>query len=259
MRRSAVGGTAALSEAEDLLTPDWHKALSEKQLVAYIRHAYIWRQSGATELESPSQTKRNPRWDGGQDAYGVKFTAVWPRIARMVRAVDADPGTWIAAHFSPCGIEKFVQTSGSFEAPDIIPSNLCGAQSEKIYNEYCSKFPKTTIDAYNAAGRAIALRLRSVEKLPVQMSLDERRLCVICDEGYVSAPPFIRQGFANAFNLPDAIARYCKPAAFEYEAKQRLYERVIPDFLPAWLISNQVLDTVKAIRTHWRRYEQLGR
>lgn len=259
MRRSAVGGIAAQSEAEELLTPDWHKALSEKQLIAYIRHSYIWRQSGALELSSGAQTKRNPRWDGGQDAYGVKFTAVWPRIARMVRAFDADPGAWIAAHFSPCGMEKFVQTGGAFEAPDIIPSNLCGKQSEQIYNEYCSKFPKTTIDAYNAAGRSIALRLKSLEKLSVPMSLDERRLCVVCDEGYVPASPFIRQGFANLFNLPEAISRYCRHAAFEYEAKQRLYARVIPEFIPDWLISTQLLDAVKAIRTHWRRYEQLDR
>lgn len=252
MKRSEAGGTTAADPT--LLTPDWHKALSEKQLMAYVRHSYIWRQSGATDLASREQSKTVPRWDGGQDAYGVKFSPVWPKIVRLIRAVDADPGIWVAAHFSPIAIRKYVTDNGSFEVPDVTPTNLCGKLSETIYHEYCSSFPKITIDGYNAAGRSIALRLRSLQRLNV--SEDDRHFCVICDEGYVTATPIVRQGFANAFNLPEAIARYVWPAALEYDAKQRLYDRVIPDFIPAWLISDQLLETVKTIRQHWRQYEQ---
>lgn len=254
MRRKEAGGTIAADDT--LLTPDWHKALSEKQLMAYVRHSYIWRQSGSTDLESREQVKKVPRWDGGQDAYGVKFTPVWPKIARMIRAVDADPGIWIAAHFSPIATRKYVTYGGSFEVPDVTPTNLCGKLSETIYNEYCSAFPKTVIDGYNTAGRSIALRLRSLQKMNIPE--DDKHFCVVCDEGYVTAAPIVRQGFANAFKLPQAIERYLWPAALEYEAKQRLYDRVIPDFIPAWLVSDQLLETVKTIRAHWRRYELEG-
>lgn len=250
MKRKEAGGTAT---AENLLSPDWHKGLSEKQLMAYIRHSYVWRQTGSTDRDSKEQTKTNPRWDGGQDAYGVKFTAVWPRIARMVRAVDADPGLWVAAHFSPSGYSKFITQAGSFEVPDVAPSNLCSKVSELVYNEYCSNFAKTTIDAYNTAGRSIALRLRSLQKLAI--SEEDRHFCVLCDEGYVTAAPFFRQGFANAFKLPEAIDRYLWPAALEFEAKQRLYDRIIPDFIPGWVVSEKLTETVTAIRAHWRRYE----
>lgn len=254
MKRNGAGG--AIAENDALLSPDWHKALSEKQLMAYVRHSYIWRQSGSTDLAGREQTKQIPKWDGGQDAYGVKFTPVWPKIVRMIRAVDADPGIWIAAHFSPIATRKYVTNIGSFEIPDVTPTNLCGKLSETIYHEYCSDFPKITIDGYNAAGRSIALRLRSLKKLNI--SDDDRHFCVICDEGYVAATPIVRQGFANAFNLPQGIERYLWPAALEYESKQALYDRIIPAFIPGWLLSAQLLETVKTIRAHWRRYEQLA-
>ena len=250
MQHNEAGETVVNSA---LYPPDWHKALSEKRLMAYVRHAYIWRSTGAVNKSSREQTKLNPRWDGGQDAYGVKFTAVWPRIARLIRALDADPGIWVAAHFSPSCYGKFLTQKGSFEVPDITPSNLCSKVSETIYNEYCSNFPKTAIDAYNTAGRSIALRLRSLQKLDISDA--DRNLCVLHDEGYVTATPFLRQGFANGLNVPDVIDSYLRPAAFDFESKQRLYERVIPEFMPAWLISDKLVEAVNAIRVHWSKYE----
>lgn len=238
---------------DSLLSADWHSALSDKQITAYTRHAYIWRHTGAVSSSSAAQTSKNPKWDGGTDSYGVKFTSVWPRVTRMIRAVGADPGIWIAAHFSPCGYAKFISGKGSFDLPDISPSNLCSSASEGIHQEYCSKFPQITTDAYNAAGRAITLRLRSAQKLKIPEA--DQFLCVLSDESHVAATPFLRQGFANVLDVPEVITRYLRPAALEFEAKQRLYEGVIPVYLPAWLISNQLIEVVKAIRTYWTKYE----
>jgi hypothetical protein len=241
-----------MPEHNALLTPDWHTTLTDKQVTAYMRHAYIWRQTGALSKTSPEQARKHPRWDGGTDAYGVKFTAVWPRITRMVRAVGADPGIWVAAHFSPCGYSKFINTKNSFDLPDIAPTFLCSSASEQIYTEYCSEFPRILVDAYNAAGRAISLRMRSLQKLNI--SEEDRYLCVLADESNVSASPFIRQGFANFMNVPDIVERYLRPAAFDFEAKQRLYETVIPRAMPAWLVSDKLMKLVGVIRKHWSQY-----
>jgi hypothetical protein len=246
MTHSEAGGTSDGLLKPILSSPDWYKALTPNQLMAYVRHAYIWRLSGNTQLDSPEQTKRLVRWDGGEDSFGCKFTPVWPRITKMIISAGADPGVWVAAHFSPVAIKKNISGLESFEVRDITPSQLCGKLSEKIYIEYCEYLPQALQLDYETAGRTINLRLKSLAKL--NLSKADQYECVICDEGYVTAPAFFRHGFATLFEATDAADKFLWPAAFEYEANQRLYSNVIN-----WCITDKLLSVVEEIRTHWRR------
>lgn len=245
MTRNEAGGTTD-GLLKSILSPDWYRELTPNQLMAYVRHAYIWRLSGNTRLDSPEQTKRLVRWDGGEDSFGCKFTPVWPRITKLIMSSGADPGTWVAAHFSPVAVKKYISGRESFEVRDISPSQLCGKLSEKIYVEYLEYLPQALQLDYETAGRTINLRLKSLAKL--NLSKTDQYECVICDEGYVTAPAFFRHGFATLFEANDAADKFLWPAAFEYEANQRLYANVAN-----WCITEKLLKVVEEIRTHWRR------
>ena len=245
MTLSEAGGTPS-SVLNPILSPDWYRELKPQQLMAYVRHSYIWRQSGNTALDSAEQTKKSVRWDGGVDSFGCKFTAVWPRIIKHITAVGADPGVWVAAHFSPIAVKKHIRGMESFEVRDVAPAQLCGKLSEQIYIEYCEYLPQALQLAYETAGRTINLRLKSLAKL--NLPKEDQYACVICDEGYVTASPFFRHGFATLFKTTEAADRYLWPAAFEYEANQRLYAHVAN-----WCVTENLKQAVAEIRTHWRR------
>lgn len=248
MTLSAVGEMH--DYATELLSPDWYKKLNKTQLAAYVRHAYIWRQNGAVDLESAQQKKRVTRWDGGEDSFGCKFTAVWPRIVKAIASYDANPGVWVAAHFSHIALAKRINGKASFDARDISPSELCSQDSHNIYADYCAQIPKLIREEYQIAGRTINLRLRSLERLNLEKA--DQYLCVICDEGYVTASPFFRHGFADIFKAHSAADRYLLPAAFDYEARQPLYDAAI-DGVCQWCITKQLTQTVVTIRSQWRR------
>lgn len=248
MTRNAAGETSKRSPS--LLTPDWYKQLAKPQLAAYIRHAYIWRTHGAAAFDNPLHKKRVSRWDGGEDSFGCKYTAVWPRVVNAVLAHGADPGLWVAAHFSIVGISKRTNTGASFDARDIAPAELCNKLSPGIYDDYCYSLPKILAEEYQLAGRTLNLRMRGLSRLNLEKS--DQYLCAICDEGYVSASPFFRHGFATLAQVPDAAARYLVPAAYDYESRQRAYDIALDAQDCRWCISPQLLDVVNRIRMQWR-------
>jgi hypothetical protein len=246
MTLSVVGETPKTVPPRPLLMPDWHKKLQPTQLLAYLRHAYIWRSRGTVNIESSDHTKKVARWDGGEDSFGCKFTPVWPRIAKMIESCGAFPGIWVAAHFSPVAMRKYVKVGESFEVRDVSPTNLCSKLSEQIYNEYCDFLPPILEQNLETAGRTMDLRLRSLAKLNISKA--DQYACVVCDEGYVTASPFFRHAFATLFKAEDAVEKYLWAAAFEYEANQALYAH-----LPDWCQTAKLLNAVEVIRTHWRR------
>lgn len=251
MRHNAAGETSEL--AHPLLAPDWYKQLDKTQLAAYVRHAYIWRTHGAATLESPLHKRKVSRWDGGEDSFGCKFTAVWPRIVNAIQAHQADPGLWVAAHFSVIGSGKRLNTGASFDARDIAPAELCGKLSTAIYDDYCQQLPKILADDYQIAGRSIRLRMRGLERLNIDKQ--DQYLCAICDEGYVTATPFFRHGFAALANVQEAADKYLMPAAYEYESKQRVYDGFLRSSDCEWCVTKQLLRVVTGIRQQWRKFK----
>lgn len=251
MTLNVVGETN--DQTRELLNPDWYKQLNKTQLAAYIRHAYVWRTHGIALLDHPLHRRKVSRWDGGEDSFGCKFTPVWPRIVNAILAHGANPGLWVAAHFSVVGQGKRLNTGASFDARDIAPAELCGKMSTAIYDDYCQQLPKVITDNYQLSGRSLRLRMRSLERLSIDKQ--DQYLCALCDEGYVTATPFFRHGFAALMNVPQAVAKYIAPAAYEYESKQRIYDAVVNSNDCAWCITEQLLKAVSNIREQWRKFK----
>lgn len=243
MKRNEAGA-AVLVETD--LTPNWHLQLDKHQLVAYLRYQFVRYYENEWDWDAPVHNRKRVAWDGGRDAYGVRRTAVWGKIADIVRDMKADPGLWVAAHFS--GVQYAKQVAQTHTVPDMRPSRLYSAQSPSIYEEYIQALPKMLQTAFNVAGATIANRIRGTQTL--NMSPEDQVFYVLCDEGYVSASPFFRHAFAHQLESPRGIERYLWHAAIDYEAQQRIYDTAVEP----WCITDALRAATLEIRKHWREF-----
>jgi hypothetical protein len=237
---------AGATVTETNLAPDWHLQLDNHQLAAYLRYQFIRHYENVLDWDDPAHNRRRTNWDGGKDAYGVRHTAVWSKIGRIVREMNADPGLWVAAHFS--GVQYAKQVAQTHTVPDMRPNRLCGAQSPSVYDGYIQALPKMLQTAFNVAGATIANRIRGTQTL--NMSPDDQVFYVLCDEGYVSASPFFRHAFAHQLESPRGVERYLWHAAIDYEAQQRIYDTAVEP----WCITAALRAATLEIRKHWRAF-----
>lgn len=237
-------GAAGLKETDQ--QPDWHLQLTNTQLAAYVRYQFIRHYDNEADWDNPAHSRRKVHWDGGKDSYGVRHTSAWSRIAAAIRTNDADPGLWVAAHFS--GVQYSRQVAQTHAVPEIRPSNLCGAQSPGTYRDYISALPKMLKHSFDVAGSTIANRIRGTQNL--NLSTDDQLFYVLCDEGYVSASSFFRHAFAAQLESPRAVERYLWLAALDYEAQQRVYDAAVEP----WCITDALRAAALEIRKHWREF-----
>lgn len=233
---------ATLSPTE-LLAYDWHKSLNVAQLAAYVRYQYIRLRDNCWDWDDEAHSRTRKTWDGGQDSYGVKHQAVWPKIAHEIRNQNAHPGAWVCAHFSEWA-ERRLATSANRGA-DHRPQNLCKANSFDIYRDFCANIPQYISNEFTTAGTT--MRRRSKLLGDNRFTPADKALYLVCDETYVVASPFFRHAFAARFNAQPAVERYFWRAATDYEAKQHLYDQVVEP----WCVTAQLRNALIEIRQHW--------
>lgn len=246
MQPKSLGATAA---PNDLISPWWHRALSEKQLAAYIRYQYLRLSSGDPDWDSTAHIKKLTRWDGGRDSTGVNHSAIWPKIAECVIRCEAHPAAWVCAHFSPWAQSYLSRGDTKFVART--PSILKKAWSPDLYAEYATRQPERLTQELHTATTTMRYRLKSL--LAVITNTDARTLYVLCDESEVIASPFFRHFFAVRFNCGAAVDRYFAAAAADYEARQPFYDAALAAPLVGE-IDKQIKNRVMDIRSHWSGY-----
>jgi hypothetical protein len=254
MTHSAAGGISTIEQRNDSssLSHDWYRELSPKQLAAYVRFQFIYLNERAADWDSRAHTRRRPRWDGGEDAYGSKHSAVWPRIVRAATEAAANPGLWVYAHFSQSAAHIQVSPK-THTLPEMRPSMLYSVNSRDIYSRYCADTPAIIEQKYNIAAETTKMRFASTKAYG--LAKDDQTLYVLCDESYVSASPFFRHALAALATCDRAIERYLWFAALEYEAMQPVYDALLqkkPEY--SWWVDNDLPAAVCAIRQHWRNY-----
>jgi hypothetical protein len=237
-------GAAVIKETDR--TPVWHLTLTDHQLAAYLRYQFIRHYEREPDWDEPVHRKRKAHWDGGQDRYGVNHSSAWRRIANSVRVCKADPGLWVAAHFS--GVQYAKQIAQTHTVPEIRPNRLHSVQSPGTYSEYVAALPKMLRHSFDVAGATIANRIRGTQNL--NLSPDDQVFYVLCDEGYVSASPFFRHAFAAQLGNQRAVERYLWHAAIDYEAQQRVYDTAVEP----GCITEELRAAALEIRKHWREF-----
>lgn len=251
MRLQEVGGLK--KDEQQYLHPDWYTRLTEAQLMAYVRYLFIYYKEGESNWEEPAHTKRRPMWDGGADRYGVKHKSVWQKIVKLIRATKANPGLWVAAHFSHSLFSvRMAQNKGVIQNR---PELLAAENSAEIYRDYCDHFNEMTLQRFNSAEVSISTRFKITEAF--NLPQDDHFLMVVCDTSHVNAAPFFRHAFSSEMGCRRGVQRYIWPAALEYEVHQTLYDNFIeinPEF--EWLVTDDLKKIVAGIRKHWRQYDE---
>jgi len=237
---------AGAAAAETDLTPDWHLQLTTTQLSAYLRYQFVRYYENEPDWDAPVHNRKRANWDGGKDSYGVRHSSAWSKIARLIRDYKADPGLWVAAHFS--GVQYVRQVAQTHVVPDMRPNRLCSAQSPSVYEDYVRALPKMLKTGLDVAGATIANRIRGTQTLG--MPPEDQVFYVLCDAGYVSASPFFRCAFAEQLHCPRAVERYLWNAALDYEAQQRVYDTAVEP----WCITDALRAATLEIRKHWREF-----
>jgi len=233
------------------LAHDWYKSLSDKQLAAYIRYLFIYFREGAGDWDSEAHTERRPHWDGGKDRFGTNYKSIWEKIAKLIKASDANPGLWVAAHFSDAFYSVRQSESKSLTANQ--PALLCSSMSLAVYKEYERTFDEQTNRQYTLAEASVATRYTITEAF--NLPEDDHVLLVLCDTSHVNATPFFRHAFATYLDCPRAIKKFLWPAAVEYETRQALYDAFIEKNQTLdWIASPELKKEIVEIRKHWSRY-----
>lgn len=231
------------------LAEDWHTALTDKQLEAYLRYLFIYSNEGVINWEDAAHTNRRAWWDGGLDKMsGTRHQNIWGKIAQAVKTVGAHPGLWVAAHFSPSVYAvRTAQGKGLISGrPELMRSD----ESRKIYYHYLEHFVGYFSRRYAAAEASFTTRYAIME--PLDLPHDDKILSIVCDGSHVNAPPFLRHAFAHNLNCERGARKFLWPAALEYEMRQPLYDKYIEDNPElSWIVPDHLLKHVAGIRKHW--------
>jgi len=240
-------GAATLPDI-DLLSPDWHLGLNEKNLAAYIRYQYVRYSTGIIDWDDAAHIRRRSNWDGGVNSYGVRHSNVWTQIVKEIKRRNADPGVWVAAHFMPGA--DFKENVGAHSVAEVRPRSLISSRSPTLYANYCKILPDVLESEFFIAQNNVALRYRAVSAL--QISPADRDFMVVCDEEYVNASPFLRHAFAAKVNCLAGIERFVWLAALDYDVRQRYYDKAIQNNLLAnWVVTECLQYATREIRSHW--------
>lgn len=255
MKLQGVGGR---NKAEALLSHDWFRRLTQSQLEAYLRYLFIYMREGVKDWDTPAHTRPRVHWDGGKDDKGCKHKNIWKLIAAQIQNYDANPGMWVAAHFSPAiTAVRLAQGKGLIATrPELLNSN----HSREIYDEYVRNFDDLFLQRYKSAESSFDTRFRILESLPLDR--DDRFLLVACDKTHVNATPFLRHAFSAGMDCRRAVRKFAVQAAVDYEMEQPMYDQFIENQLTAshgqddysWLLTDELKRVVIWLRQHWSSY-----
>jgi hypothetical protein len=249
MMPQKVGGSTLLDEK--YLDSNWHKNLTAEQLDAYLRYCFISLKTKNYNSASRDHTTPRKNWDGGVNSFGTRFKRIWSKISKGVRHVNANPGIWVSAHFSPAFHAVRVAENKGFI--DNRPELLVNPLSVDIYENYLATFDALTLARCQSAEISIATQLRVLED--IIKDEDDRLLYVLADGTNVNATPFFRYAFAVFGSCPRAASRYEMPAVVEYEMNQPLYDKLAAVPENNWWLSDELREKVIEIRKGWCEYD----
>ena len=206
---------------------------------------------GVKDWDTLPHSKSRPHWDGGKDIKGVRHKCIWTLIASHIKSAGANPGVWVAAHFSPAlTAVRLAKGKGLIATrPELLNSNFSG----DVYSEHVSNFDDSFLRRFVSAESSLDTRFKILQA--VSLPEDDRALLTLCDKTHVNASPFLRHAFASAMGCRRAVKKFAVQAAIDYEMEQPLYD----DFITSheeyeWLLTDELKKVVIWFRQHWSNY-----
>jgi hypothetical protein len=162
-----------------------------------------------------------PKWDGGEDAYGVKHQPIWPKLVEFYLEQSLDPAAVIEAIF------HIAVSQGFTRSPK--PSDLFGPKAMAAFNMVKQRL----IDQQTATLAADQERLRTwTWHFRTYYNFDEdkaRHTALMSGRSELS--PLFRYIMSLKHNYEDVCQEYKRPALYTYIWNKVLLEgwrKVIP-------------------------------
>jgi hypothetical protein len=164
-----------------------------------------------------------PRWDGGRDPYGRHWKSVWPKIAKHLITIQADPLDFIQAQFN--GV-----------SPDSLPfpNTFWSEKATNRYRAYMENACETLQRALEFETQAIRAQAIILRDGLDWTNMAAMRQAIVTEHG-VHASPLMRFCLADEYGLEDVAALYHDAALLQYVFRRDIYDEVwgkcIPDSL----------------------------
>lgn len=233
------------------LETDWYKRLNKSQLEAYVRYLFVAHKTKAYSPEAIEHRQKKLKWDGGCDSYGTRYKRLWSKIVDFMASVDADPGIWVAAHFSPVFHAVRVAENKCLidNRPELLQTNL----SYDIYERYTEVFSHIVSAQCSSAEISVATQLKTLDSIITDP--DDRVFYIVSDRTNVNAPPFFRHALAALFDCARGVKKYQAPAVVEYSTNQRLYDELLREPENDWWVTAAQKQNAIKFRKYWSRVD----
>lgn len=196
--------------------------LCREAMPLYIRRIYIL--SYRVHQGSEEYGKQPmPQWDGGEDQFGRRHNAIWPKIARRIVELGADPVAFVQAQF-------WAQKDGRPPAPTYLLSTEAATRYQKFQQE-----------AREEVRRSYDADLFSVKRffLPIMQRLnwDQARATryALFNVTQVFATALFRYCLATSEGLTDVAEYFHNTALLQYVFQREIYDAAWGDKIPAGL------------------------
>jgi len=164
--------------------------------------------------------KAMPAWDGGKDRWGKNHKPVWPKIAKHIVQIQANPIDYLKAQFN-------YASPGRQPAPNTLTHD----NAVKKYDQYM-------VNIDEKLKRKLELDVESVKNRAtlVQHGLgwDFTRALrdALLTHGTVYASPLARYCLATEYEFKDIAARYYNQALVQYVFQKKFYDAAWAGVIP---------------------------
>ena len=153
-----------------------------------------------------------PQWDGGVDDFGKQCRPVWPRLARRIVELGADPQRFIAA--------QFWAMSGR-RTP--MPNQMYNDVAVKNYEQFITNIEGELTRQYSIELRSITTAMVSVRSR-LKWSYDKAMSYALDNMSRVQASALTRYVVAHDAGLEDIATYYHDAALRQYTFQQEAYD-----------------------------------
>jgi hypothetical protein len=161
------------------------------------------------------------RWDGGQDKNGRLHKPVWPKLAKHIVNLGADPAQYIQAQFNNARKDRLP-----------LPNQLMSPRAVSCWERHTRDAPKALADRLEREMAAIFGSTRTLcdsLKWPLTRAL---RYSLLDVKG-VAASVFVRYCCAVETGYDDIADTFRERAVVDYVFQRSLYDRVWSENIPA--------------------------
>lgn len=161
-----------------------------------------------------------PRWDGGEDTWGVRHKSIWPKLTKRIIELGVEPLTYIRAQFHSA-------PRGNPPEPGYLLSRAAWARYQRFFKASST----AAVERYNhfsAQLAGYALTLSTVQGMDHRRAIRNGLLNVVD----IQAPALFRYCFATQEGYADVAAMYHDRALHQYVFQRELYDRAWGERIP---------------------------